>query len=449
MKTVAFYTLGCKVNQYETQALEELFLRSGYRVVGFNSPANVYVINTCTVTHHGDSKSRQIIRRAKRTNPRAVVVVMGCYVQVSPDEVLAVQGVDIVIGSADKSRVVELVERAGEGKQPVKMVRDLGMEEEFEELALERKHSDRTRAYVKIQDGCGQFCTYCIIPYARGPVRSRHPDKVADQVEKLAALGYREVILTGIHVTSYGRDLKTGATLLELIKRVHETKGLDRIRLSSLEPTYFTEQITEEVSRLNKVCRHFHLSLQSGCDATLKRMGRRYTTAEYRKVVKRLRERMPGVAITTDVMVGFPGETDDEFEATYRFLKQLELSNMHVFKFSPRKGTPAAEYKGQVNAKTKDIRSRVLLDLAAVLRKNFHDRFLGKSLEVLYQQKSSQPEGYYEGLTGNYIRVLVPTREDLNNRLAETRLVQSGRDFMIGEIVKFLCSGRNCRAAVE
>ncbi|NLX87146.1 MAG: tRNA (N(6)-L-threonylcarbamoyladenosine(37)-C(2))-methylthiotransferase MtaB [Clostridiales bacterium] len=433
MKTVAFHTLGCKVNQYETEALEELFIQKGYRVVDFASPADVYVINTCTVTHHGDSKSRQAIRRAKKTNPDAVVAVIGCYVQVSPDEVLAVDGVDVVVGTADKSRLPELVERAVESGRPLKAVRDLGREEDFEELALRQRHKGRTRAFVKVQEGCRQFCTYCIIPYARGPLRSRPAEAVVRQVERLLELGYREVVLTGIHVTSYGVDSGADTDLLGLIKRVHSLQGLDRIRLSSLEPTFMTKEVIDEIAQLEKVCRHFHLSLQSGCDETLKRMGRKYTTGEYREIVERLKEALPGVAITTDVMVGFPGETREEFEKTYRFLRNLGLYNMHVFKYSPRKGTPAASFAGQVSAKEKDERSRALIDLAARCRKNFHDKFVGQSLDVLYEQWSSL-EGYYEGLTDNYIKVLSPTRDDLNNKLIKTMLVESSEDYMKGRV---------------
>lgn len=433
MKTVAFHTLGCKVNQYETEALEELFVQKGYRVVDFASPADVYVINTCTVTHHGDSKSRQAIRRAKKTNPGAVVAVIGCYVQVSPDEVLAVDGVDVAVGTADKSRLPELVEKAMESGRPLKAVRDLGGEEGFEELALRQRHKGRTRAFVKVQEGCRQFCTYCIIPYARGPLRSRPAEAVIRQVERLLELGYREVVLTGIHVTSYGSDPGADTDLLGLIKRVHSLPGLDRIRLSSLEPTFMTKETIGEIAQLEKVCRHFHLSLQSGCDETLKRMGRRYTTGEYREIVERLKETLPGVAITTDVMVGFPGETREEFEKTYRFLQGLGLYNMHVFKYSPRKGTPATSFAGQVSAKEKDERSRALIDLAARCRKDFHDKFVGKSLDVLYEQWSSL-EGHYEGLTDNYIKVLSPTRDDLNNKLIKTTLVESLEDYMKGRV---------------
>lgn len=433
MKTVAFHTLGCKVNQYETEALEDLFVQKGYRVVDFASPADVYVINTCTVTHHGDSKSRQAIRRAKKTNPDAVVAVIGCYVQVAPDEVLAVDGVDVVVGTADKSRLPELVEKAIESGRPLKAVRDLGREEDFEELALGQRHKGRTRAFVKVQEGCRQFCTYCIIPYARGPLRSRPAEAVLRQVERLVELGYREVVLTGIHVTSYGVDSGADINLLGLIKRVHSLPGLDRIRLSSLEPTFMTKEAISEIAQLEKVCRHFHLSLQSGCDETLKKMGRKYTTGEYREIVERLMEKLPGVAVTTDVMVGFPGETREEFEKTYRFLQSLGLYNMHVFKFSPRKGTPAAGYGGQVSAKEKDERSKALIDLAARCRKSFHDKFVGQSLDVLYEQWSSL-EGHYEGLTDNYIKVLSPTRDDLNNKLVKTTLVESSEDYMKGRV---------------
>lgn len=433
MKTVAFHTLGCKVNQYETEALEDLFVQKGYRVVDFASPADVYVINTCTVTHHGDSKSRQAIRRAKKTNPDAVVAVIGCYVQVAPDEVLAVDGVDVVVGTADKSRLPELVEKAIESGRPLKAVRDLGREEDFEELALGQRHKGRTRAFVKVQEGCRQFCTYCIIPYARGPLRSRPAEAVLRQVERLVELGYREVVLTGIHVTSYGVDPGADTNLLGLIKRVHSLPGLDRIRLSSLEPTFMTKEAISEIAQLEKVCRHFHLSLQSGCDETLKKMGRKYTTGEYREIVERLMEKLPGVAVTTDVMVGFPGETREEFEKTYRFLQSLGLYNMHVFKFSPRKGTPAAGYGGQVSAKEKDERSKALIDLAARCRKSFHDKFVGQSLDVLYEQWSSL-EGHYEGLTDNYIKVLSPTRDDLNNKLVKTTLVESSEDYMKGRV---------------
>lgn len=434
MKTVAFYTLGCKVNQYETEAMEELFIQEGYSIVDFGSPADVYVINTCTVTHHGDSKSRQAIRRAKKTNPEAVVAVVGCYVQVSPDEVTSIQGVDVVLGTADKSKVVELVEEAAKGGRPLKVVRNFSRKEDFEELALKQRHKGRTRAFVKVQEGCRQFCTYCIIPYARGPIRSRPANLVVEQVERLVQLGYREVVLTGIHVTSYGVDPGADTDLLGLIKRVHKIDGLDRIRLSSLEPTYMTEDVIKEIARLEKVCRHFHLSLQSGCDQTLNRMGRRYTTAQYRGIVERLKTELPGVAVTTDVMVGFPGETREEFEETYRFLQGLKLYNMHVFKYSPRKGTPAAGFDAQVGAGEKDERSSALLNLAAECRKSFHDGFVGKSLPVLYEQRNSSFPGCFEGLTDNYIKVLVPAGDDLNNKLITTRLTGSTKDYMTGEV---------------
>lgn len=434
MRRVAFYTLGCKVNQYETEALEELFINEGYKVVDFSSLADVYVINTCTVTHFGDSKSRQAIRRAKRTNPEAVVAALGCYAQVSSEEVMAVQGVDIVAGTADKSRIVELVEQARDKMQPIKRVRDFARDEAFEELELKKSHKDRTRAFVKVQEGCRQFCTYCIIPYARGPLRSRPAEGVMGQVKGLVALGYREVVLTGIHITSYGADLDTGIDLLELIKRVHEIPGLDRIRLSSLEPTYITPGFIADIVRLKKVCRHFHLSLQSGCDDTLKRMKRRYTTAEYREIVQRLKRASPGVAVTTDVMVGFPGETGTEFNKTYEFLERLGLYNMHIFKYSPRKGTPAAAFADQISAGDKDKRSNALIELAARCRNKFHNSFIGESLEVLYERRNNVAKGHYEGFTDNYIRVLTPSILGLQNRIIKTKLLESREDCMMGKI---------------
>jgi threonylcarbamoyladenosine tRNA methylthiotransferase MtaB len=435
MKSVAFYTLGCKVNQYETETMEDLFVERGYQVTDFNKKADVYVINTCTVTHHGDSKSRQAIRRARKKNPKAVVVVVGCYVQVSADDVLAIPGVDLVIGTAGKHEIVDLVEMAAQREQPIKAVTDIEGYYEFEEMALQRRHTGRTRAFVKIQEGCRQFCTYCIIPYARGPLRSRLPGRVLEQVERLADLGYKEVVLTGIHVTSYGKDLEEDIGLLDIIKAIHQIKGIERIRLSSLEPTFLTQDAVEILARLDKVCRHFHLSLQSGCNQTLERMGRRYTTEQYRSIVNNLRERMPEVAVTTDVMVGFPGETDYEFECTYRFLEDIKLSNMHVFKYSPRKGTPAAVYSGQVPPNIKEYRSKVLLELAERLRKEFHDRFLGKTVEVLFEQKSNDKKGYFEGLTDNYIKVLVEGSQDLSNEIRKVFVTGSNADYMTGDLV--------------
>jgi len=434
MKTVAFYTLGCKVNHYETDVMEDLFFKAGYRKVDFDQFADVYVINTCTVTHHADGKSRQMVRRAMRQNPDALVVAVGCYAQVAPDEVMAIPGIDLIIGTADKSRVVELVEKVISSSTPISVVRELQEDEKFEELELERMHKGRTRGFIKVQEGCRQFCTYCIIPYARGPLRSRCPDKVLEEVSRLVELGYKEVVLTGIHVTSYGKDLGN-TDLIDIIKKVHSVEGLERVRLSSLEPTYVTESFIEEISGLNKLCRHFHLSLQSGCDETLKRMNRKYTTEEYRSIVEMLRNSVPGVAVTTDVMVGFPGETEEEFYKTYKYLEQMCLSNMHVFKYSPRKGTPAVRYQNQVDAKMKDIRSQMLIELAAKCRKNFYDRFSGQTMKVLFEQKSKVKEGYYEGLTDNYIKVLVPYDRVLNNQTLKVKLTESFSDFMIGQLI--------------
>ncbi len=434
MKTAAFYTLGCKVNQYETDAMEELFLKAGYKKVDFNQPADIYVINTCTVTHHSDSKSRQMIRRAKKQNPAALVVVVGCYAQVAYDELRMMPEADLIIGTVDKSRIIELVEKALKASDPVSAVREFRVEEFFDDLRLEKRHSGRTRAFIKIQEGCRQFCTYCIIPYARGPVRSRKPDRVVEEVEGLVSQGYKEIVLTGIHIASYGMD--TGDTdLLGIIKKVHRIEGLERIRLSSLEPTFLSKEFVEEISVLDKLCRHFHLSLQSGCDETLRRMNRKYTSGEYRRIVDRIRDRIPGVAVTTDVMVGFPGETDEEYSKTYEFLEQICLSDMHIFKYSPRAGTPAAGFKDQVDGRVKDSRSKELIKLADRCRKKFYGRFIGQTMDVLFEQWSKTVKGHYEGLTDNYIRVVVPADEDLNNRILQVNLAESRKDYVIGRLV--------------
>ena len=331
MKKVAFYTLGCKVNQYETEAMIELFEHAGYEHVQSEEYADVYVINTCTVTHMSDRKSRQYIRRVKKKNPNSVIAVVGCYSQVAPEEILDIEEVNLVMGTNDRRHIVEKVE-AVTCNDKVSTVDDIMKVKEFEEIEITQTNG-RTRAFMKIQDGCDRFCTYCIIPYARGRVRSRDLDNIVEEVKLLASKGYKEVVLTGIHVASYGKDIKDKEVkLLDVIKAVNEIDGIERIRTSSVEPILFTDEFVEEISKMDKVCPHFHLSLQSGCDATLDRMNRRYTTAEYREIVERLREKMPDVAITTDVIVGFPGETNEEFKQTYEFLKDIELSQMHIFK---------------------------------------------------------------------------------------------------------------------
>ncbi len=362
MKKVAFYTLGCKVNQYETEAMLELFEKEGYEKAETEDYADVYVINTCTVTHMSDRKSRQYIRRMKKKNPDAIIAVVGCYSQVSPEEILSIDEVNLVMGTNDRKKIVEEVKKI-DASRKVSTVDDIMKVKAFEEIEI-NKTNGKTRAFMKIQDGCDRYCSYCIIPYARGRVRSRDLESIVKEVENLASNGYKEVVLTGIHVASYGKDIKdSDIKLLDVIKQINDIEGIERIRLSSVEPILFTDEFVEAVSTMDKVCPHYHLSLQSGCDETLKRMKRRYTTEEYKAIVDRLRAAIPNVSITTDVIVGFPGETNEEFDKTYEFLKDIELTHMHVFKYSPRKGTPAATMENQVDPSTKHDRSEKLLQL--------------------------------------------------------------------------------------
>jgi len=367
LKKVAFYTLGCKVNQYETEAMIESFETAGFKTVEYEEYADVYIINTCTVTNMGDRKSRQIIRRALDSNPDAFIAVVGCYSQISPDKVIEIPGVKLVVGTNERAKIVELVEYAQDKEEKINMVSDIMEVREFEEMSI-KNYKSRTRAFLKIQEGCDQYCSYCIIPYARGHIRSRKPESILEEVNHLAQNGFKEIVLTGIHVASYGRDLEN-TSLIEIIEQVHQVEGIARIRMSSVEPKTLNDEFIERLSKLDKICRHFHLSLQSGCDETLKRMNRKYTTEEYLKVVNRLREVFPEVAITTDLIVGFPGETEEEFQCTVDFIQKVNFSGMHVFKFSPREGTPAAQHKNQVLPQIKEQRSRIITSLASRISK--------------------------------------------------------------------------------
>ncbi len=403
MRKVAFYTLGCKVNQYETEAMRELFVNRGDDVVDSDSPADIYVINTCTVTGMSDKKSRQIIRRFKRQNPEAVIAVVGCYSQIAPAEVMAIEGVNLVMGTHQRGRIVEYLEGL-EYTDQREVVTDIGKIREFEEMTVDRIEG-RTRAFVKIQDGCDRYCSYCIIPYARGPVRSREAQRVVEEVQRLADKGFAEVVLTGIHVASYGKDLK-GTTLLELIGRINALESIHRIRLSSLEPTLMTAEFVHALSLNEKLCPHFHLSLQSGCDTVLERMNRKYKTLEYKEAVARIRSRWPLAAITTDIIAGFPGETDDEFEATCAFVSEIGFAQVHVFNFSPREGTPAATMAGQVPPEIRQERVERLIGITNALSKEFLKRFVGKTLRIIVESASEKTR-QSEGLTDNYLRVLV------------------------------------------
>lgn len=432
MNKVAFYTLGCKVNQYETEAMEEIFEKKGYKIVGEDELADIYVINTCTVTNLSDRKSRQFISRAKKNNNNAIIAVVGCYSQVSPEEVSEIEGVDVVIGTTDRSRILELCERARENKETINIVRNVKTEKQFETINIDDIKS-KTRAYIKIQDGCNQFCSYCIIPYARGPIRSRPLDEIISETIKLSKAGFKEIVLTGIHVASYGKDLNK-IPLTDVLEEVAKIDGIQRIRLSSIEPTLIDEKFMKSIMKTKKVCDHFHLSLQSGCDTVLKRMNRRYTREEYRNIVKLIREYMPHAGITTDIIVGFPGETEEEFNKTYEFVREIGFSRIHVFKFSPRKGTPAAKHENQVDGNIKNSRSEKLIALGEEMMSEFNSKFIGSNLSVLFEEESRKEKGYIEGYTTNYIRV--KAKEDVKSfgQILDVRIKEGREDYLIGRI---------------
>lgn len=431
MKKVALYTLGCRVNQYETEAMAETFIKKGYEAVDFEDYADVYVINTCTVTNMGDRKSRQMIRKAKRKNPDSIIAVAGCYAQVSPDEAAAIEGVDVVVGTSDKGRIADLVEEYEKNKKKIKMVENIMNVREFEELQID-EYQDRTRAFLKIQDGCDRYCSYCLIPFARGPVRSRKPENIINEVIKLADKGFKEVILSGIHVASYGKDIGD-VTLLDVIKGINEIDGIERIRIGSVDPTFFTEKVIKEIAKIEKLCPHFHLSLQSGCNETLKRMNRHYTSEEYKATVEGLRQAFLDVSITTDVIVGFPGETDEEFKSTYEFLKDIKLSKMHIFKYSPRKGTRAAQYKEQVPPEVKEQRSKILLELDSELERIFIEKFISRKMDVLFEEMNGEISN---GYTKNYIKVSVNSEDDISGKIYDVNLTECVGNYAKGYIIR-------------
>lgn len=430
---VAFSTLGCRVNQYESEAMAEKFIREGYEIVSYDEFADVYVINTCTVTNMGDKKSRQMISRGRRQNNEAVIAVVGCYSQIAPEEISKIEGVDVVLGTRNKGDIVYWVNRSREENKQVIEVNEVLKNNVFEELKIE-EYQDKTRAFLKIQDGCNRFCSYCLIPFARGAVCSKQPEKVIEEVKELASNGFKEIILSGIHTASYGVDLEGAWNLVKLLEEIDKVDGIERVRIGSIDPTFFTEEVMNSIVSLKKLCPHFHLSLQSGCDTTLKRMNRPYTTAEYENAVKSLREKIKDVAITTDIIVGFPGETDEEFNSTYNFLKNIKLNKMHIFKYSPRKGTKAAIMENQVDGNVKDERSNSLIKLNEELEKEFMGKLLYKEALVLYEQKFEGKDKLYEGYTPNYIKVVSESCEDISGKIISTRLVEIRDGYIKGEL---------------
>lgn len=422
MKKAALHNLGCKVNAYETEAMQHLLEEAGYEIVPFTQKADVYVINTCSVTNMADRKSRQMLHKAKKNNPDSIVVAAGCYVQTSEKEVLNDLSVDIVIGNDRKHDLVRLLEEYSldSVNDTVDDIND--GKHDFEELFIDQT-KEHTRAFIKVQDGCNQFCSYCIIPYARGRVRSRRFENVIAEVERLAANGFKEVVLTGIHLSSYGVDFEEATGLLELIQAVNAVKGIERIRLGSLEPKIVTEHFASELSKLDKICPHFHLSLQSGCDATLKRMNRKYTTKEYEIGCELLRKYFVHPAITTDVIVGFPGETEEEFEQTKAYLEHIHFYEMHIFKYSKRKGTRAAVMPDQIDEQVKAARSEKLIALGHDMSKEFRKFYIGKNEEVLFEEKAViGDKEYFVGYTKEYVKVAKKTDENLENQIVSGRI---------------------------
>ena len=422
MKKAALHNLGCKVNAYETEAMQHLLEEAGYEIVPFTQKADVYVINTCSVTNMADRKSRQMLHKAKKNNPDSIVVAAGCYVQTSEKEVLNDLSVDIVIGNDRKHDLVRLLEEysLNSVSDTVDDIND--GKHDFEELFIDQT-KEHTRAFIKVQDGCNQFCSYCIIPYARGRVRSRRFENVIAEVGRLAANGFKEVVLTGIHLSSYGVDFEEATGLLELIQAVNAVKGIERIRLGSLEPKIVTEHFASELSKLDKICPHFHLSLQSGCDATLKRMNRKYTTKEYERGCELLRKYFVHPAITTDVIVGFPGETEEEFEQTKAYLEHIHFYEMHIFKYSKRKGTRAAIMPDQIDEQIKAARSEKLIALGHDMSKEFRKFYIGKNEEVLFEEKAViGDKEYFVGYTKEYVKVAKKTAENLENQIVSGRI---------------------------
>lgn len=452
MPTVAFHTLGCKVNFYDTEAIWKMFQRRGYTQVPFENEADVYVINTCTVTNTGDRKSRQMIRRAVRANSDAIVVATGCYAQIRPDEVAAIVGVDLVVGNDRKTQIVDLVEERMREQDPIRFARQainpILKTREFEEMDVP-SFDDRTRANLKIQDGCNNFCTFCIIPYARGLIRSRKPESILAQAEKLAKAGYREIVLTGIHTGGYGADLD-GYRLSHLLEDLERIDDVYRLRISSIEASEIDDRLIEVLAQSRKVCRHLHIPLQAGHDAVLKRMNRHYTVADYAAKVKRLQQALPGLAVTSDVIVGFPGETDAQFDATAALVRELEFSQLHVFPYSPRRGTPAAKFKDQVPADVKEHRTARLIALSSDLTRRYATRFTNEVLEVIpeepyhagdHRDPGKGPDGqsgfWLMGHADTYLKVAFPvpagvSPESLMGEVCKVQIHRTGSDMQFG-----------------
>ena len=436
MAKIAFYTLGCKVNQADTASMENLFLRSGHQLVSFDGEADVYIINTCVVTNTGQRKSRQTIHRAIRKNPNALIVVTGCYPQTAAEEVKAIAGVDMIIGNQDRAQIVQLVEERLAHRQTdtLDAVHKLTASTAFEEMAA-GDITDKTRAFLKIQEGCNQFCTYCIIPYARGPLRSRSLESIRTETQRLISAGFKEIVLIGIHLGCYGKENPNGPTLYDAVKTVLEVPGVQRLRLGSLESVEVEPRLLTLMQEDARFCRHLHLPLQSGCDKTLQAMHRPYTTAKFKTLLADIKTRVPDIAITTDVIVGFPGETEADFETTCKFAESCGFSKMHIFPFSARKGTPAEKFAGAVTEAVKKERADILGRVDETMHKAFLQAMVGQTAEVLFEQPAG--EDYFEGLTGNYQRVFVKSGgRNLGGEILPVKITAFDGEKLLGEIIK-------------
>ena len=427
MKKVSFYTLGCKVNQYETNGMIQKFKEAGYEVVDMNQDvSDICVVNTCTVTNMSDRKSRQLLRKVKDKNKDAIIVAVGCYAQVAKKDLEEMPEIDIVLGNEEKAKIVQYVEEYTNEKQKIVEIEDISIKKDFEDMGTVT-YTEKTRAVIKVQDGCNQFCSYCIIPYARGRVRSRNSESIIKEISQIAQKGIKEVVITGIHIASYGKDFGNENGLIELLEKINNIDGIKRIRLGSLEPKIITEEFIQRLVKLEKMCHHFHLSLQSGCDETLKRMNRKYTTNNLIEIIERLRKYYDDVILTTDIIVGFPGETDEEFNKTYEFLSKLKFYKMHVFQYSPRKGTRAAVMPNQIDGNIKEQRSKKLIELSNKNQKQYNQEIVGQNVEVLFEDRE---DNYYKGHTQNYILVKYKTNEELENTLKEVKITKSDVEYV-------------------
>ena len=439
-KVVRFVTLGCKVNQYETNAMAQKFLEKGYQIIEEITPENedikpdICIINTCTVTNMSDRKSRQMLRRMKEKNPSTIVVAVGCYAQVAKNELAKIPEIDLVLGNNEKVEIVKYVEEYINNHINNVELDDVMYSKEFSDFG-DVTYTEKTRAVIKIQDGCDRFCSYCIIPYARGRVRSRKPENIISEITQIASKGIKEVVITGIHIASYGKDFAMGKDskltnyrLIDLLEEINEIQGIQRIRLGSIEPLLITVEFVERLKKIKKICHHFHLSLQSGCDETLKRMNRRYTTEQFKEIVRLLRGAYSDVNLTTDIIVGFPGETDEEFNKTYQFLKEIKFYKMHIFKYSPRKGTKAAVMPNQINGDIKEERSKKLIELSDRNEIEYNKSYIGKNVEVLFEEEK---DGMYKGHTQNYIMVYCQSKENLDNKIIDVVCEKAEKEHII------------------